>query len=401
MTKSYSHYDSLNVTRDAPAEVIRAAYRSLSQKHHPDKNPGDRAAAQVMMRLNAAYSVLADEEQRRRYDLQFQGAPDGNPGNRAHALLRQVRHLARGRNGRLAAVLLGATAMVSAPITWLIWKDHQTTLRIEQGLVDAAGLAPSPAAKWPGIPDQQRAVPATGNARPAGTAHTGVIQMTAAPGLETTSAARLSPAPTPGGASKTTDYARLTAMLKSMGLGLYKLDSSAPDKQAKPAKPPPPQATEVAKAEPAPPASAPAPVAAPANSLVRDETARPAAPPAPVRGDMKSATDASTVIAAAPAKADAAATNPAPRAAVVAGAHSCVAPPYPINAYRSGKTGTVLLAMLIGNDGRVIESKVQKSSGSSELDRAARDALALCTFKPADGQTTPAWASLTYVWSID
>ncbi|MBA5607314.1 TonB family protein [Duganella sp. FT3S] len=396
MTKSYSHYDSLNVTRDAPAEVIRAAYRSLSQKHHPDKNVGDQAAAQVMMRLNAAYSVLSDEEQRRRYDLQFQDAPDGNPGNRAHALLRQVRRLARGRNGRLAAVLLGATAMVSAPITWLIWKDHQTTLRIEQGLIDAAGHAPSPAAEWPGTADQQRAMPATGNARPTGPARTAVIQITAPPALETSSAARLSPAP--AAASKMTDYARLSAMLKSMGLGLYKLDSSAP---AKPAQPAPPQAPEVAKAEPAPPASMPAPVAAPANSLVRDETARPAAPPAPVRGDVKSATEASPVIAASPAKADAAAASQAARAAVVADAHNCVAPPYPLNAYRSGKTGSVLLAMLIGNDGRVIESKVQKSSGSSELDRAARDALALCKFKPADGQTTPAWANLTYVWSID
>ena len=71
MTKFHSHYESLNVTRDAPPEVIRAAYRSLSQKHHPDKNSGNDEAARVMARLNAAYSVLSDAGQRELYDLQL------------------------------------------------------------------------------------------------------------------------------------------------------------------------------------------------------------------------------------------------------------------------------------------------------------------------------------------
>ena len=63
-----THYDTLKVARDAPTEVIRAAYRALSQKYHPDRNPDDAAAAQSMAVLNAAYDVLSDAEKKRQYD---------------------------------------------------------------------------------------------------------------------------------------------------------------------------------------------------------------------------------------------------------------------------------------------------------------------------------------------
>ena len=39
----HTHYDNLKVTRGAPAEVIRAAYKALSQRYHPDKNPSPDA----------------------------------------------------------------------------------------------------------------------------------------------------------------------------------------------------------------------------------------------------------------------------------------------------------------------------------------------------------------------
>ena len=38
MKKIHTHYDNLKVARNAPIEVIRAAYKSLSHKHHPDRN---------------------------------------------------------------------------------------------------------------------------------------------------------------------------------------------------------------------------------------------------------------------------------------------------------------------------------------------------------------------------
>jgi len=63
-----THYDTLKVSRDAPIEVIRAAYRALSQKYHPDRNPADSAAADTMGLLNNAYEVLSDPERRHAHD---------------------------------------------------------------------------------------------------------------------------------------------------------------------------------------------------------------------------------------------------------------------------------------------------------------------------------------------
>lgn len=64
----HSHYENLKVARNAPIEVIRAAYRTLSQKYHPDKNPGDREAARIMTAINAAYETLSDPLKRQEHD---------------------------------------------------------------------------------------------------------------------------------------------------------------------------------------------------------------------------------------------------------------------------------------------------------------------------------------------
>jgi curved DNA-binding protein CbpA len=62
------HYDVLGVTRDAPDEVIRAAYRALAAKYHPDRNPGDSDAESKLKRLNAAFQVLSDPVKRKQHD---------------------------------------------------------------------------------------------------------------------------------------------------------------------------------------------------------------------------------------------------------------------------------------------------------------------------------------------
>jgi hypothetical protein len=68
MAKIHTHYDNLKVARLAPQEVIRAAYKALSQKYHPDKNPGDEKAARIMAILNSAYSILSDPLRRKEHD---------------------------------------------------------------------------------------------------------------------------------------------------------------------------------------------------------------------------------------------------------------------------------------------------------------------------------------------
>lgn len=67
-TLRHTHYDTLQVERGASGEGVRAAYRRLAQKFHPDKHPGRSAAAAVMAELNQAYKVLSDPAQRSAYD---------------------------------------------------------------------------------------------------------------------------------------------------------------------------------------------------------------------------------------------------------------------------------------------------------------------------------------------
>jgi DnaJ-class molecular chaperone len=61
-------YATLGVKRDATAEDIRAAYRKLARQHHPDLNPGDKAAEERFKRVNAANDLLSDPEKRARFD---------------------------------------------------------------------------------------------------------------------------------------------------------------------------------------------------------------------------------------------------------------------------------------------------------------------------------------------
>ncbi len=65
----HTHYDNLKVARNAPPEVIRAAYKSLSLKFHPDRNPGNSEATRIMAIINASYGVLSDTEKRQQHDM--------------------------------------------------------------------------------------------------------------------------------------------------------------------------------------------------------------------------------------------------------------------------------------------------------------------------------------------
>ena len=59
-----SHYDTLSITKSATPDEIKKAYRKLASKHHPDKG-GDTATFQ---KIEEAYRVLSDPQQRQQYD---------------------------------------------------------------------------------------------------------------------------------------------------------------------------------------------------------------------------------------------------------------------------------------------------------------------------------------------
>ncbi len=96
-------------------------------------------------------------------------------------------------------------------------------------------------------------------------------------------------------------------------------------------------------------------------------------------------------------------TSFAAEVAPVMDSKSCDPPKYPKAALMNEETGTVSMGFLVGVDGKVVESKVEKSSGSKSLDKAALTALALCKFKPGtkDGKPEQLWAKVDFVWKLE
>ena len=139
----------------------------------------------------------------------------------------------------------------------------------------------------------------------------------------------------------------------------------------------------------APPPPAPAPKTPPPKTP---------APPAPAPTSTAPAiTQPTPPPAAAP-------TAPAIRtgAVIQPGAH-CAKPDYPSASRRMEEEGTVTLKFLIGTDGRVLQAEIEKSSGFTRLDEAARNALSKCQFRPGtvDGKPEQSWANIRYTWRLE
>src|SRR6187401_1950855 len=62
------YYQVLGVKKDAKADEIKKSYRRLARKHHPDVNPGDKAAEDRFKEVQEAYDVLSDEKKRKVFD---------------------------------------------------------------------------------------------------------------------------------------------------------------------------------------------------------------------------------------------------------------------------------------------------------------------------------------------
>jgi len=76
------YYDVLGVQKNSPPEQIKAAYRKLAVKHHPDKNPGDKSSEEKFKEAGEAYHVLSDKERKQNYDNFGHAAFENGAGGR-------------------------------------------------------------------------------------------------------------------------------------------------------------------------------------------------------------------------------------------------------------------------------------------------------------------------------
>lgn len=89
-------YEVLGVKKEASEEEIRAAYRKLAKKHHPDLNPGNKEAEARFKEIAAANDLLSDKEKRARFD---RGEIDASGAERPEHAYSRYRGFAEGAPG--------------------------------------------------------------------------------------------------------------------------------------------------------------------------------------------------------------------------------------------------------------------------------------------------------------
>lgn len=75
---------------------------------------------------------------------------------------------------------------------------------------------------------------------------------------------------------------------------------------------------------------------------------------------------------------------------------------YPKASLMNEEQGNVSMAFLVAADGTVVDSKIEKSSGYKNLDKAAIKAISACKFKPGtkDGAIAQTWTKVDYDWKL-
>jgi molecular chaperone DnaJ len=72
------YYEILGVNKSASADEIKKAYRKVAMQHHPDRNPGDKAAEEKFKEAAEAYEVLSDTDKKSQYDRYGHAGVSGN-----------------------------------------------------------------------------------------------------------------------------------------------------------------------------------------------------------------------------------------------------------------------------------------------------------------------------------
>jgi len=122
------YYEVLGVERGASEAELKKAYRRLAMKHHPDRNPGDKAAEDAFKEANEAYEVLSDAAKRSAYDQYGHAGVDPQMGGVA-ALVVAARisptfsatfsAISSAASVAVSAVVHSAAVICATPWSWI------------------------------------------------------------------------------------------------------------------------------------------------------------------------------------------------------------------------------------------------------------------------------------------
>ncbi len=119
-----NYYEILEVSPQASKEVLRAAYKSLMQRHHPDRHPHDADPAHRAALIAQAYAVLSDADKRAAYDTLLARTQDETPLARPHAAAPRVgRVVAPVSPANWYVWLLGGVILVSSMVVFLLSRE--------------------------------------------------------------------------------------------------------------------------------------------------------------------------------------------------------------------------------------------------------------------------------------
>lgn len=115
VVSSFDPYDILEIGREATVQEIKRAYRRLSLKYHPDKNPGDMEAADIFMKIAKAHQALTDPDAMANWK-QF-GNPDGKQSLEVSIGLPSILV----ENPKIVLVLYLCSMIIFIPIVVGLW----------------------------------------------------------------------------------------------------------------------------------------------------------------------------------------------------------------------------------------------------------------------------------------